>query len=111
VKLRGIKKEIIIVDDKSIDESRKIMEKLKEKHSSIKLVFRSHQGGKGAAVRSGFKKTSGDYIIIQDADLEYDPKDIPPIVKTNPGGESPSSLWLKVYWRTPEYVFLAYARE
>jgi len=81
VKLKGIKKEIIIVDDKSTDESRKIMEKLKEKHSSIKLVFRSQRGGKGAAVRSGFKKASGEYIIIQDADLEYDPKDIPRLLR------------------------------
>lgn len=81
VKLLGAKKEIILVDDKSTDGSRKIMEKLKRAHPDFKLIFRSQQGGKGAAIRSGFGQTTGDYIIIQDADLEYDPQDIPRLLK------------------------------
>lgn len=80
VRLPRVKKEIILVDDKSIDGSRIIMETLKKKIPPLKLVFRDKQGGKGAAVRSGFKKASGDYLIIQDADLEYDPQDIPKLI-------------------------------
>lgn len=57
------------------------MEKLKREHPDLKLIFRSQQGGKGAAIRSSFGQTTGDYIIIQDADLEYDPQDIPRLLK------------------------------
>lgn len=81
VKLTGVKKEVVIIDDKSTDGGRKIMEKLKRKHPDFKLVFRSQRGGKGAAIRSGLGQTTGDYIIIQDADLEYDPQDIPRLLK------------------------------
>ena len=81
VRLPGVKKEIIIVDDKSKDKSARIMKDLERKNPQIKLVFRSKQGGKGASVRSGFSQATGDYILIQDADLEYDPKDIPRLLK------------------------------
>jgi glycosyltransferase involved in cell wall biosynthesis len=66
------KKEIIIVDDCSTDGTREILDSLGDKY---KIIYHSKNQGKGAAIKTGLKWASGDYIIIQDADLEYDPKD------------------------------------
>ena len=68
-------KEIIIVDDCSTDQSRKIIKNLAEDTSIIKYFFLDKNLGKGAALNKGFKEANGDIILIQDADLEYDPKD------------------------------------
>lgn len=81
VKIPGVSKEIIIVDDKSKDGTRKILEKIKKKHPKFRIIYHSKNQGKGAAIRTGFKHVSGDYILIQDADLEYDPRDIPKLLK------------------------------
>tara|TARA_B110000090_G_scaffold197967_1_gene236420 strand:- start:63 stop:767 length:705 start_codon:yes stop_codon:yes gene_type:complete len=71
IKLAKIKIEIIAVDDGSTDDSLFILKKFKK----IKILTQKNQG-KGKAVQHGISKSSGDYIIIQDGDLEYDPKDI-----------------------------------
>lgn len=71
VELKNIKKEIIVVDDGSTDKT--ISEIPKNK---IKLILHKKNLGKGAAVKTGIKNATGDYIIIQDADLEYDPEQI-----------------------------------
>jgi glycosyltransferase involved in cell wall biosynthesis len=81
VKIPGVNKEIIIVDDKSTDGTRKILEKTKKNHPKFKIIYHSKNQGKGAAVRTGFKYASGDYFLIQDADLEYNPQDIPRLLK------------------------------
>lgn len=73
VALGGIKKEIIIVDDCSTDGSAGMIKKIKNKN--IKKYFHPVNRGKGAAVRTGLSHSTGDIIIIQDADLEYDPRD------------------------------------
>ncbi len=70
----GYEKEIIVVDDGSSDGTGKLLENLKEKYNFI-LLSHSQNLGKGAAVRTGLGKVSGDLVLIQDADLEYDPYD------------------------------------
>ena len=67
-------KEIVLVDDCSTDGTREIVENYKNKKGYTVLIH-PHNRGKGAALRTGFAQVSGDIIIIQDADLEYDPKD------------------------------------
>lgn len=79
--LKRVRKEIIIVDDCSTDGTRKVLEGIKDKNRRFKVIFRDTNGGKGAAVRSGLMEATGDYVIIQDADLEYDPKDIIRLIK------------------------------
>lgn len=69
------KKEVIIVDDGSKDRSRSILESYRDK-PGYHLIFRDTNGGKGVAERDGIAKAAGDYIILQDADLEYDPREI-----------------------------------
>jgi len=73
-------KEIIIVDDCSTDGTR---ERLKNKIESMvdKVIYHERNQGKGAALRSGMKVAAGDIIIIQDTDLEYDPNEIPMVIK------------------------------
>lgn len=66
-------KEIIVVDDGSRDGTSKVLKKYQSKY---KVIYHLKNLGKGAAVRSGFGQASGDYVIIQDADLEYNPQDI-----------------------------------
>lgn len=73
----SVTKEVIVVDDGSTDSTRKNLSKIKWP----KIVFHEKNQGKGAAVKTGIKKSSGDYIIIQDADLEYDPEYIKILVK------------------------------
>ncbi len=74
-------KEIIIVDDCSTDQSREIIKKLAKDNSNIKYFFLEKNLGKGSALNKGLKEANGDIILIQDADLEYDPKDYPIMIK------------------------------
>ena len=75
-----IDKEIIVVDDCSVDKTREILEnELKEKVQMI--IINNQNYGKGYSIRKGIEKSNGDYILIQDADLEYDPSDYKKLLK------------------------------
>lgn len=75
--IKSISKEVIIVDDGSTDSTREKIKKLK----NVKIILHAKNKGKGAAVITGIKNATGDYIIIQDADLEYHPKYIEVLLK------------------------------
>lgn len=75
-----LEKELIIIDDASSDGTREIIKELAGRHQ-IKTVFHEKNMGKGAALRSGFMAVTGDIVIIQDADLEYDPREYPKVLE------------------------------
>ena len=76
-----VDKEIIVVDDCSTDGTRELLQRRVDERADITLRLRSRNGGKGAAVQEGLKCATGDVVIIQDADLEYDPADYPVLLR------------------------------
>lgn len=79
--------ELIIVDDCSTDNTREILARLADL-DNIQVVLKDQNAGKGAALRTGFEHATGDFVIVQDADLEYDPRDIPAIIQPLIRGEA-----------------------
>lgn len=73
----GLKKEIIIVDDGSDDGTSNQLKKIERDNEEVKVIYHSSNQGKGTGLRSGFTSVTGDIVIIQDADLKYDPQDYP----------------------------------
>jgi len=67
-----IDKEILLVEDASTDGTREVCQQL---NGSVRVLYHDKNKGKGAAIRTGLKEATGDYVLIQDADLEYDPED------------------------------------
>ena len=74
----GLSKEVVLVDDNSSDGTREILKSLEKKY---RIFYHSKNQGKGAALRTGFKKAAGQIILIQDADLEYNPQNYPRLLK------------------------------
>jgi glycosyltransferase involved in cell wall biosynthesis len=72
-----LEKEIIIVDDYSTDGTREHLREINQANENVKVLYHDHNQGKGAALRTGFQAITGDIVIIQDADLEYDPREYP----------------------------------
>jgi glycosyltransferase involved in cell wall biosynthesis len=77
----GLDHEIILIDDFSSDKTSEILSKIFSDNPRITIFKHPINHGKGAALRTGFKKAKGDIVLIQDADLEYDPKEYPKLLK------------------------------
>ncbi len=75
----GLEKEIIVIDDGSNDGTREILKNLADE--SLKVIFHEKNLGKGVALRTGFSQATGDIILVQDVDLEYDPRDYPRLLE------------------------------
>ncbi|MGD8313767.1 MAG: glycosyltransferase family 2 protein, partial [Syntrophobacterales bacterium] len=76
-----LEKEIIIVDDASTDGTRELLQEDTFSLENIRVLYHDHNQGKGAALRTGFESATGDIVIIQDADLEYDPREYPVLLE------------------------------
>lgn len=68
-------KELVMVDDYSTDGTRDVLKQIESEHANVRVFFHERNYGKGRALRSGFEHAEGDFVIVQDADLEYDPTD------------------------------------
>ena len=77
----GMDKEILLVDDCSRDGTRDVLEKMGKEQTDLKVLLHEVNQGKGAALRTGFTAATGDVVLIQDADLEYDPKEYPRLLQ------------------------------
>ena len=75
-----LEREVVLVDDYSTDGTRPVLEEL-SRQAGIRVLFHDRNRGKGAALRSGFAAVTGDIVIIQDADLEYDPDEYPRLLQ------------------------------
>ena len=77
----GLELEVVIVDDGSRDRSGELMDKLAKLHPEVHCIKHERNQGKGAALRTGIAAASGDILLVQDADLEYDPAEYPRLLK------------------------------
>ena len=102
----GLDKNFIIVDDCSTDATRDILKKYEDKYT---VVYKEKNGGKGSAVYAGFQNAKGDIVIIQDADLEYNPSDYAPLLKLIVDGEADVAYGSR-FLGTPfkDFMFLSY---
>jgi glycosyltransferase involved in cell wall biosynthesis len=80
VQSQKVAREIIVVDDGSVDGTRDVLNRLNGK-GGVRVILHEKNRGKGAAVRTGMEAAKGDVLLIQDADLEYDPRDIPHLLQ------------------------------
>lgn len=109
----GLEKEIIVIDDYSTDGTRDLYSKF-----PYKVLYHDYNQGKGAALRTGFREATGDIIVIQDADLEYDPVDYAPLIKlilegkadvcygTRLAGGKPSRSFMFTHWLGNKFLSL-----
>lgn len=97
-------KEIIIVDDGSVDGTREILARIKEPH--IKVLYHQKNMGKGAALRTAFREAKGDIIIIQDADLEYDPKEYKGLIEPIEAGAADVVYGSRLTGGRPQRVYM-----
>ncbi len=98
--------ELIIIDDCSTDGTREILNTLDETaaDSRIKILYHGQNQGKGAAIRTGIQNVNGDVIVIQDADLEYDPMDLPDMLQPILDGKADAVYGSRLIGRGPHRV-------
>ncbi|MCU0873391.1 MAG: glycosyltransferase family 2 protein [Pirellulaceae bacterium] len=82
-----VPKEIIVVDDRSADGTQAVLEQLAD-WPELRVIYKPRNEGKGAALRTGFAAATGDVVVVQDADLEYDPNDLPSLLEPILSGEA-----------------------
>lgn len=97
----GLEKEIILIDDYSTDGTRDLY-----KNYSYKVLYHEYNQGKGAALRTGFKEATGDIIVIQDADLEYEPDDYEPLIKLIINGKADVCYGSRLSGGKPSRAFM-----
>ncbi|MBP2673430.1 MAG: Undecaprenyl-phosphate mannosyltransferase [Deltaproteobacteria bacterium] len=76
----GLRKEIVVVDDFSTDGTRELLKERVEGRDGFLVLYHDRNRGKGSALRTGFARTTGDVVVVQDADLEYDPQEYPKLL-------------------------------
>lgn len=103
-------KEIIVIDDCSTDGTREII-KNKIEELVDKVIYFDQNQGKGAAVRAGFKAATGDILIVQDADLEYDPNEIPKVIKPILDGKADVVYGSRFMYTDPHRVVAYWHRQ
>ena len=86
--LDGVGLELVVVDDASTDGTRELLQKKVGQDPRVRVLFHEQNRGKGAALRTGFAATTGDLVLVQDADLEYSPLDYPRLVAPILSGEA-----------------------
>jgi glycosyltransferase involved in cell wall biosynthesis len=94
-------KEIIVVDDCSRDRTRDMLAALSSA-DELRVIAKPQNEGKGAALRTGFQAATGDVVIVQDADLEYDPRDIPAVVRPIVENKADVVFGSRFLWEEPQ---------
>jgi glycosyltransferase involved in cell wall biosynthesis len=98
-------KEIILIDDCSIDGTKAILQKIASSEAAVTVLFNDRNYGKGYSLRRGIMAASGDIILIQDADLEYDPSDYPKLLEPILAGKADAVFGSRFISAAPKRVF------
>jgi glycosyltransferase involved in cell wall biosynthesis len=103
-----LRTELIVVDDGSADGTRELLPALQARHG-FKLVLQPKNAGKGAALRRGFQEVTGDLVVIQDADLEYSPEELPDLIALICQGRADVVYGSRFLGRHRVFLFTHYA--
>jgi glycosyltransferase involved in cell wall biosynthesis len=103
-----VRKELIVVDDGSVDGTRDVLPRLQARHG-FKLILQPRNQGKGAALRRGFQEVAGDLVVIQDADLEYSPEEFPELIELICQGRADVVYGSRFLGRHRVFLFTHYA--